>query len=187
MDRRTEDRVDRRTCTHVGDVARIRAERHDRSIVLQPDDAVRDRRRGDDVDESRAAAKGIDAGRRSGGDSAAVREFIRIDAAGCRDGLSRASDDAQPRAELVVIPDDTHPRAELVVMTDDAQPRAELVVLRRARILPRLAPLRVIEIGCPPRPYRRDAPGPVTRDRNWMPAAINPPIAHPVAAGSTDN
>src|SRR6185312_15525404 len=38
-------------------------------------------------------------------------------------------------------------RAELVVMRDDARPRAKLVVMRRARILPRLAPLRAIEIG----------------------------------------
>ncbi len=55
-------------------------------------------------------------------------------------------DDADPRAELVVMRDDADPRAELVVMRDDADPRAELVVMRRARMYPRLAPLRAIEI-----------------------------------------
>src|SRR6185312_13507425 len=106
MDRRTEDRVDRSACTHLGDVARLRSERHDRSVILQPDDAMRDRWRRDDVDESRAAGKDIDAGGRSGGDRAPVWEFVRIDAEGCGDGLKRGSDDARPRAELVVVPAD---------------------------------------------------------------------------------
>jgi len=39
-------------------------------------------------------------------------------------------------------------------------PRAELVVLRRARMYPRLAPLRAIEFGRPP---NISAPAPVTR------------------------
>jgi len=49
---------------------------------------------------------------------------------------------------MVRVSDDAQPRAELVVVCDDAQPRAELVVLRRARILPRLAPIYAIGIGC---------------------------------------
>src|SRR6185312_12085018 len=54
-------------------------------------------------------------------------------------------DAADPRADLVVMRHDADPRAELVVAPDDADPRAELVVMRRARMYPRLAPLRAIE------------------------------------------
>ncbi len=79
LDARTQDRQHRRSREAVGDVARLRAQRDDRSVAFRSDRAVRDSGRGDDVGSEGAGSReqGAVVGGECGGGGEGIREGLR--------------------------------------------------------------------------------------------------------------